>query len=231
MACIYKIENIVNKHLYVGSTSFSLQKRKSEHLCLLRGNKHKNLHLQNSYNKYGEEFFIFQEIEHFNINSDLDKSIQHKTILSKELDYINLLNPIYNICREIRSGKLGRILSDEEKLNISKFHKNKIVSLETRQKIKMARALQIITSEQKQKTSTSLKGKIVAEDTINKLKQIHRQKNIHPFIVYKNNIVINTFNTQAEAVEYFNGECIQGSISQALNNKISSHKGYTFKYI
>jgi group I intron endonuclease len=231
MACIYKIENNINKKIYVGSTMYSLQKRKSEHLCQLRNNYHKNTHLQNSYNKYGEENLIFKELENLSIDKCQTKDVQHNIVLTKEIDYINLLNPEYNICKEIRAGKLGRILSEEEKVNISKRHKNKKVSVETRLKIKSARALQVITAEQKQKISNALKGKIVSITTINKLKQVHRQKNIRPFAVYKNDILINKFNTQAEAVEYFQGELKQGSISQALNNKISSHKGYTFKYI
>ncbi len=59
MGCIYQIRNILNGKIYVGSTWKPLRKRKSEHLTKLRTNKHSSPHLQNSFNKYGEDNFMF----------------------------------------------------------------------------------------------------------------------------------------------------------------------------
>lgn len=59
---IYKITNTVNNKVYIGSSSF-IQARFRTHKRHLRKNMHENKHLQNSYNKYGENCFSFEIIE------------------------------------------------------------------------------------------------------------------------------------------------------------------------
>lgn len=53
---VYKIVNKVTGQCYVGQSQ-RVKKRLKEHFRLLRGNKHTNPHLQNSYNKYGAKAF------------------------------------------------------------------------------------------------------------------------------------------------------------------------------
>lgn len=67
MIGIYKITNIVNNKVYVGSSK-SINRRKYQHFYLLKNNKHKNLYLQFSYNKYGKSSFIFELLEKCDIN-------------------------------------------------------------------------------------------------------------------------------------------------------------------
>ena len=55
---VYKITNIINGKFYVGS-SINMTKRKYLHFSKLRRKIHDNSHLQSSFNKYGEENFIF----------------------------------------------------------------------------------------------------------------------------------------------------------------------------
>ena len=59
---IYQIRNIINNKIYIGSTK-NLNRRRKEHFGLLRLNKHCNTKLQNSFNKYGKENFIFEVVE------------------------------------------------------------------------------------------------------------------------------------------------------------------------
>ncbi len=59
---IYRIVNLVNGKCYVGHTS-NLKQRKNDHYKLLRHNKHKNNHLQDAWNLYGEINFIFEILE------------------------------------------------------------------------------------------------------------------------------------------------------------------------
>lgn len=56
---IYKIENIINKKVYIGRTSISINKRWNNHLYELRHNKKycSNPLFQDDFNKYGEEAF------------------------------------------------------------------------------------------------------------------------------------------------------------------------------
>lgn len=67
---IYKIENKVNGHVYIGQ-SINIKRRWFEHRCDLRGNRHYNGHLQSSWNKYGEKNFIHEVVETCDI-SELD---------------------------------------------------------------------------------------------------------------------------------------------------------------
>jgi group I intron endonuclease len=153
MGSIYKIINVVNGKLYIGSTMHKFSKRKSEHLTALRKGYHFNSHLQSAWNKYGEENFIFEILERFSDDVDQIK------ILQKELELINLITPEYNICKKTAGGKLGRILTDSEKKKIGDFHRGKKHSEETIFKIKEARKIQIITEDHKRKISESLIGK------------------------------------------------------------------------
>lgn len=60
-AGIYKIENTENKKVYIGQSK-NLSRRLSNHKYELSRNNNQNKHLQNSWNKYGEECFTFEII-------------------------------------------------------------------------------------------------------------------------------------------------------------------------
>lgn len=85
IACIYKIRNLENGKIYIGSTK-DFKKRKSIHLRQLKLQTHHNIHLQRSYNKNPNKF-IFEIIEKCNENE----------LLIKEQEWIDKLNPEYNI--------------------------------------------------------------------------------------------------------------------------------------
>lgn len=59
---IYQVRNLINNNFYIGSTK-SLLRRKGEHFDSLRLGNHWNNHLQNAFNKYGEQNFVFEVIE------------------------------------------------------------------------------------------------------------------------------------------------------------------------
>lgn len=59
---VYAIVNTLNGKKYVGSTK-CFKERFAEHRSQLRKGNHKNVHLQNSYNKYGEKYFKFMVLE------------------------------------------------------------------------------------------------------------------------------------------------------------------------
>ena len=56
---VYQIKNIINNKIYISSTKQCFRVRFNHHLQALRNNKHKNPHLQNAWNKYGESMFEF----------------------------------------------------------------------------------------------------------------------------------------------------------------------------
>ena len=108
---IYKIENMVNKKIYVGS-SYDLKERWHRHSTDLRTNKHGNSYLQNSWNKYGEDNFKFVYIELFEFTTK-------EYLLSREQYWIDTLNVCdrnigYNLLPTAGSP-LGFKKSEEEK--------------------------------------------------------------------------------------------------------------------
>lgn len=82
---IYKIKNIVNNKIYIGSSS-NINKRKTAHFSYLKRNNHPNKHLQNSYNKHGKNNFEFNILEICTIDD----------IIQKEQYYIDKFLPHYN---------------------------------------------------------------------------------------------------------------------------------------
>lgn len=56
---IYTIQNKLDNKIYVGQ-SVNVYNRLIHHRKKLRANNHDNEHLQNAYNKYGEESFLFE---------------------------------------------------------------------------------------------------------------------------------------------------------------------------
>lgn len=90
---IYYIKNKVNNKIYVGSSNNVLY-RKIHHFSELRRQIHKNDYFQKSFNKYGEENFVFHIIEYLEI----------KNLLNREQYWIDYYKASerkygYNICR------------------------------------------------------------------------------------------------------------------------------------
>lgn len=83
---IYCIINIQNGKRYIGSSN-NIRTRLYKHRALLRSNKHENLHLQHSWNKYKEDKFDYYILEPCNIEQ----------LLEREQYYIDNMKPEYNI--------------------------------------------------------------------------------------------------------------------------------------
>lgn len=84
---IYCIENMINCKKYIGS-SLDIKDRWRHHKAALRSNRHHSIHLNKSWNKYGEENFSFYIIEECN-KHDLIKREQHY------IDFYNSYNKQY----------------------------------------------------------------------------------------------------------------------------------------
>lgn len=82
---IYKITNIINNKCYIGS-SWDVENRLRTHKSKLKKGKN-TIKLQNAFNKYGKENFIFEFLEIVPIEGLKDK----------EQYYLNVLKPEYNI--------------------------------------------------------------------------------------------------------------------------------------
>lgn len=140
---IYKITNIVNGKFYIGKTTKSIEERFRRHTYNLKY-KNKLTYLYKSFKKYGIDKFT---IEH------IDSATSIKELNDKEIYWINLLKPQYNLTSggeggdtsssenwkkaflEGRTrpktlvpsyGMLGKAASPEMKLKISKANSNMV---------------------------------------------------------------------------------------------------------
>ena len=142
---IYQIRNIINGHIYIGST-IDIQKRWSSHVRLLNNNTHHSRHLQNAWNKYGEQAFEFSVLLQVDDVSSL---------LDIEQEFLDERAPEYNMSptagsslgvkcteetkRKISEANTGRHLSEETRAKLSKAHKGNRYSEETRRKMSEAK--------------------------------------------------------------------------------------------
>ena len=92
---IYKIVNTVNNKFYLGSTNnYKIRFRK--HKYDLKNQKHVNKHLQNAWNKYGEEVFNFEIIGTFENLKETEQEF---------LDNLDF-NKVYNISPNANGGDI-----------------------------------------------------------------------------------------------------------------------------
>lgn len=180
---IYKIENLINGKIYIGSCK-DFYKRYHNHFSKLKLNKHFSKHLQSSFNKYGQENFKFQilvkcPVEYLmkmeqwfidNMKPAYNKRIiaeRNTGIMTEEQkDRLRKLRIGTKLSEEHKSRLTGRksLLSITEKENLRERMTNRIVSDETRTKM----------SESKKGKPSPRKGTVTSPET--KLKQSESRK-------------------------------------------------------
>ena len=98
---IYIITNLISNAVYIGCTRTTFHHRLKAHIWALKGNRHENSHLQNAYNKYGEDEFEFKLSKRFEgENSNFakftnDDIINIKQMLIDDVD-INIIAETFN---------------------------------------------------------------------------------------------------------------------------------------
>lgn len=157
---IYKITNIVDNKIYVGS-AVNLRSRNRDHYFSLNLNKHHSILLQRSWNKHGESNFKFEILELVPDKSNL---------IQREQYFIDTLNPFYNICK-VAGSQLGFKHSEKTKQKQSSQRKEKIDSGEI---ITWNKGLSLPPREQSTKdkislTTTGVKKKPFTEEHKQKL--------------------------------------------------------------
>lgn len=126
---IYKIRNIVNDKLYVGS-SCSMQERKTKHIRDLRLNKHHSPKLQNAWNKYGENNFVFEVIKEGIIISNIIKCCKKQGYFRTVGDYVWRYKDDYDVLEIAQSIAYKKVIRKKSK-ELEQF------SLETNEMIKV----------------------------------------------------------------------------------------------
>ena len=109
-AGIYAIENTINNKVYIGSSA-DTQRRIWEHRHQLNEGKHRNAHLQYSWNKYGKDAFVFFLIEHCKKEELIERE-------QNAMDIFGVVENGYNIRIKAESN-LGLTMSPEARKKIS----------------------------------------------------------------------------------------------------------------
>lgn len=131
---IYIITNKINDKVYIGQTRQRFIKRYWHHLWKLKDNSHDNIHLQNSFNLYGEDSFIFEVLESVEDNDKLNEVEVKYISYYRELDrcyniqsggqvvlnYERTLEQRKSIGEKNRIHMTGRTHTEETKLKMSK---------------------------------------------------------------------------------------------------------------
>lgn len=99
---VYYIRNNINNKYYIGQSK-NINLRKSKHFSELRHDKHRNRHLQNAFNKYGEKNFSFSLI----------KACKPKYLNRFEKLYIKIYNSYNNGYNLTIGGELPPIVDKE----------------------------------------------------------------------------------------------------------------------
>lgn len=121
MACVYAIVNLINDMTYIGSSK-DFKNRKNQHMYSLKLNTHHNTHLQNSWNKYGEDNFEFKVLEE--CNDDCRFDIEQKYID----EYLDDWGKCYNISKNAKVG----VWNNEEQNIVSKLTEEEVVIIKKR---------------------------------------------------------------------------------------------------
>jgi group I intron endonuclease len=146
-----------------------MARRRYQHITYLRKGNHKNKHLQNAWNLYGESAFVFGELQVVDLEDDL---------LRAEQFWIDTLNVCDKVCGYNNSPVAGRttgmVWSEESKARLSEA-KMGITHTEEGKKNISAGMIEFYKNnpdmiEQKRQQSTGRKHKQSAKEKVSKSK-------------------------------------------------------------
>ena len=242
---IYKITNIKNNRYYIGS-SVNINKRWLTHKRLLNKGEHENNFLQNSWDKHGEESFVFEVLE---VVSELSN------LLIREQYYLDLIKPFnkettFNLC-ETAGNMLGFRHTNEtkEKMSISQLNRfkdpkervkcNIFKNLTEEEKLVLIEVMSKSHKGLKHSTDTKVKmiklslGRKHNSETKSKLSKINKgRKHNNKRKVYQldtNNNIIKLWDSLTEAAEYFNIH--PSRICSACNGRTKTCVGFKWDYL
>lgn len=112
---IYKILNIITRDYYLGSAC-NIARRFYEHRRELIRNIHDSCHLQNAWNKYGEQAFELSVV----LLCDIENLLYYEDVLLKGL------KPAYNIATDAFAPMQGRQHTEESRRTMSEKQRGEL---------------------------------------------------------------------------------------------------------
>jgi group I intron endonuclease len=186
-SAIYAIVNNVTRDMYVGS-SVGVNRRWSAHRNLLTKKCHYNSRLQRAYDKYGSSSFDWEIIQFVDDKSQLitreqfwmnffapvynGRPVANSPLGTKASDETRAKMSVSAKKRgfsdehkqNISKAKRGvSVMSEAQKKHLSEVNKGKVLSVETREKIRVTSTGRYHTNEAKQKISVAAKARWAAK--------------------------------------------------------------------
>ena len=180
MIGIYSITNIINNKKYIGQ-SVDIKCRIRNHKYELRHNKHSNDHLQKSFNKYGEDCFVFETICECE-ESELDELERYY------ITYYNCMNSDYGYNAE-SGGNAKKHVSKETRQKMSEMRQGENAHMWGKHH----------TEETKAIMREKALGCVLSDKTKSKLSDAHKGKLAKPLYCIEAGIV---FPSSLEAAEF-----------------------------
>jgi len=212
MGGIYYIKNIINKKVYIGQTITNFKRRWDRHKSYLKNKTHHNIYLQNAFNKYGEQNFIYISILDCDNLKELDEL---------EIYLIKWCNDICGCYNIDLGGSLNKKLSQETKNKISKKLKGKKYSIEHNKKI--SEKMKGNLNHFYQKTHTLENRKKISNTHKNKSKTLEHRKKLQ-----KNKIKV-SIEQLIEINNKFNNNYSKKDLANEYNLSIPTINSYIIK--
>lgn len=218
---IYRIKSLIDNRVYYGSAK-NLYLRFYSHCQELKRNIHGNAPLQNFYNKYGFDLLSFELME---LVEDLNNLLK---VEQKYLDQVfsSETEKPFNILK-VAGSSLGRKMSDEQKLKMSRDRKGKklgassyIWTDQRRERLSKAR------KEFYSKNRHPLLGTKLSEEAIQKMSESRTTG----FLQYDFSGKLIAIHTSNRALaKLFNTP--RESFHKAANGRLQTLKGFIWKYL
>jgi len=216
-AGIYKIVNLENGRIYIGSTT-TFRKRFKSHNHTLTSGKHTNKFLQNDFNKYGTDNFLIEVLEHVTFDPLESLSDKKKKLISVEQTYIDKYYDSQKNCYNFRKDAADSRQGSKAILEVNRETDGrcKVPTKETLDKRGEAIRKAKSTPEQKEKAANNARNGLWKDHSAN-VSLIHRDT--------KEEVLVSTSLRQFAIDRGLSYKALH----QLVRGKIKSSGGWTLK--
>lgn len=165
---IYEIVNTINGKRYVGS-AVNLGQRWRQHRCELGKGRH-NPHMQNAWNKHGEDAFRFFVLEFVD---------DQAALLQREQHYIDSLRPEYN-CAAVAGSNFGVKFGEDVRRKMSAASSATWARDGHREKMSAAQRGKTRSEEHRAKISAANMGRKKSPEALETVRRILSERNKSP---------------------------------------------------
>jgi group I intron endonuclease len=215
---VYKIHNLINNKVYVG-VSTDINKRHMQHRAELRGGYHANGSLQEDWNKYNENDFIFNILELCNESDIFNKEVHwidklntynegyNNTIGGMGAKGMKLSNERIEQIRQQTSGSnnpmYGKQHTEETKRKISEANKGNIPPIKGKK----------ITEEHRQNLINNHGGRKLSFEDKEKVKHLLLTTDLEQSEIGK------MFNVSQQTIQRVNKELVEAGAIETIEEK------------